>query len=127
MTIGVVDSTVIVHLFRKNVPARTWFATQTEKLAVTSITWLEVMYGAPGKNGQEACEAWLDRFERLYLTPSDQVWAMERMRHYRLSRGVEINDCLIASVCHRLQIPLYTQNLKDMKKLLPATQVVNPY
>lgn len=127
MPAGIVDTTVIVHLFRKNMQARTWFAAQTDKLYVTPVSWLEMIYGAPGKSGQTACKVWLDQFDVAHLTPSDQEWAMEQMFTYRLSRGIEINDCLIASVCYRLQLPLYTHNTKDMVKLLPASLVIKPY
>lgn len=72
MTIAIVDTTVVIHLFRKNAAARSWFATQLDPLSVTSVTWLEVMYGAPGKAGQLACKLLLDQFEMLYLTQSDQ-------------------------------------------------------
>ncbi len=29
-------------------------------------------------------------------------WAMQQLFRYRLSHGVAVMDCLIASVCHRL-------------------------
>ncbi len=45
----------------------------------------------------------------------------------RLSHGAAMNDCLIASVCHRLQVPLYTHNLKDMRILIGAELAVKPY
>jgi predicted nucleic acid-binding protein len=38
-----------------------------------------------------------------------------------------MNDCLIASVAQRLQVPLYTHNLKDMHVLLSTSLVVKPY
>jgi len=127
MTVAIVDTTVIVHIFRKNVAAKAWFAAQAQKLSITSITWLEVMYGAPGKSAQAACKTLMDQFEMLYLTQTDQDWAMEQMVNYRLSHGIEINDCLIASVYHRLQVPIYTHNIKDITKLLPASSVGRPY
>ncbi len=69
----------------------------------------------------------LNTFETLALIEADQVWAEQQLITYRLSHGVEINDSLIASVCHRLQVPIYTQNVKDMRKLLPAALVVRPF
>jgi hypothetical protein len=36
-------------------------------------------------------------------------------------------DCLMASVCHRLQVPLYTHNVRDMTILLGSALVVKPY
>lgn len=69
----------------------------------------------------------MKRFDMEYLTRADMDWAMEQMERYRLSRGVEINDCLIASVAYRLQVPIYTQNQKDFLKLLPPKLVIQPF
>lgn len=49
------------------------------------------------------------------------------MEQYRLSHGIGINDCLIASVAHRLQVPILTHNQKDFLKILPANLVIKPY
>ena len=48
----------------------------------------------------------------------DLNWAMQQLRQYRLSHNVGILDCLIAAPAHRLQIPLYTRNLKHLEPLL---------
>jgi predicted nucleic acid-binding protein len=127
MTVGLVDTTVIIHLFRKQPAAHAWLKAQTEPLSLTSITWLEVMHGAPGKAGQQTCEVIMSQFELISLTDIDQAWAMRQMKLYRLSHGVGIMDCLIASVAFRLQVPLYTHNLKHMRLLLNDTLVVQPY
>ena len=127
MTVGIVDSTVIVHLFRRNPSVLTWYASLSQPLAVTPITWMEIMYGAAGKSGQAKCKAILDEFTMEYLTRADMDWAMQQLERYRLSHGVEMNDCLIASAAHRLQVPLYTHNLRDMRVLLDETLVIKPY
>ncbi|MEO8392863.1 MAG: PIN domain-containing protein [Chloroflexota bacterium] len=127
MTVGIVDTTVIVHYFRKEPGAREWIDVQTVPLSVTPISWLEVMRGAPGKVGQATCKAILSLFDVEYLTTTDQDWAMQQMEKYHLSHGIGVNDCLIASVCHRLQVPLYTHNLKHMHTLLGTSLVIKPY
>ena len=127
MTVGVVDSTVIVHLFRKNPSALTWYASLSQPLAITPITWMEIMHGAAGKAGQAKCKAILNEFDMEYLTRTDMDWAMQQLERYGLSHGVEMNDCLIASVCHRLQVPLYTHNVKDMRVLLDEPLIRIPY
>lgn len=124
---AVLDSTVITHLFRRNKDALAWFSKTQSAFGVTPITWLEVIRGAPGKRGQSDCKALLDQFQMIYLLPSDMDWSMEQMLLYRLSHGIEINDTLIASVCHRLKLPIYTHNQKDYLRLLPRKQVVSPY
>jgi predicted nucleic acid-binding protein len=127
MTVGMADSTVIVHLFRRNPSVLTWYASLSQPLAITPITWMEIMYGAAGKAGQAKCKAILDEFAMEYLARADMDWAMQQLERYRLSHGVEMNDCLIASVAHRLQVPLYTHNLRDMRVLLDETLVIKPY
>jgi predicted nucleic acid-binding protein len=127
MTIGIVDTTVLVHLYRNNPDALVWADQWQQQLAITSISWLEVMVGASGKAGQARCKVIFDQFELVYLTQADQIWAMQQIERYRLSHGVSVNDSLIASVAHRLQIPLYTHNLKHMRVLLGDTLPQKPY
>ncbi len=126
MTGAVADTTVVVHLFRRYAPALAWYGPLSQPLSVTSITWLEVMYGAGSKAHQTASKELLRQFDLLHLTLGDQVWAMEQMERFRLSHGVSINDCLIASAAYRLGVPLYTQNLKHMTPLI-GSLAVKPY
>jgi len=126
MTIAILDTTVIVHYSRKNPTARAWVDTQPARHSVVSITWLEVMHGAGSKVKEAESKSILNRFDVIYLTQVDQDWAMQQMERYRLSHGVSINDCLIASVAYRLQVPLYSHNLKDMTPMI-GKLAVKPY
>lgn len=127
MSIGIVDTTVILHYFRRNKTAQAWVDSQTELLSVATITWLEVMMGASSKTNQSHAKSILDKFEVLYITSADQRWAMQQLERFQFSHHIGMNDCLIASVAHRLQIPLYTHNLKDMQPLLGNQLAVKPY
>src|SRR5688572_16074315 len=118
MSSAVLDTTVIIHLFRKNVAATNWFATQTGTFSISSITWLEVMAGVANKQAQVDSLKLLSGFELCYLTQADQDWAMEQIRLFRFKHSLSMTDCLIASAAYRLQIPLYTHNLKDMTPIL---------
>src|SRR5262245_39605083 len=124
--VGIVDTTVLIHLLRDNPIAINWLQAQS-KLAMTTISWMEVIYGAQGHQGQIRSLNLFMQFNLLFLTEADQTWAMERLLALRLSGGVSITDCLIASVCHRLQVPLYTHNVKDMTKILAPALVIKPY
>ena len=124
---GIIDTSVIIHIFRRTPAAGAWFRSYTDILAITPITWLEVMYGAPGKAGQQTSEAIMGRFEMVFLTATDMQWAMDQMKSLRLSHGVATMGCLIASVAYRLQIPVYTHNLKDMQVLLGNNLVIKPF
>src|SRR5882724_9068367 len=126
MSGGIVDTTVILHYFRKNKEARTWVDAQPVRLSVTSITWMEVMEGSTSKANQEHSKNVLGKFDLLYLTLADQQWAMEQLERLQFSHHIGMDDCLIASVAHRLQLPLYTHNLKDMTPII-GTLAVKPY
>ena len=127
MTIGLIDTSILIHLFRKHPAAEAWFTGQTVQFSVSSITWLEFMDGVPNKAGLAKCLSIVAQFELIRLTDADQDWAMQQMAQLRLSTGVHIGDCLIASVAFRLQVPLYTQNVKDMQKVLPAELIIRPF
>jgi predicted nucleic acid-binding protein len=123
---GIADTNILIHLYRNHPAAKLWFVAQQD-MAITSITWLEFMEGARGKAGQVQCLKIVAQFSMEFLTEADQQWAMDQLLRYRLSHGVSFKDCLIASVCARLQIPIFTQNVKDFLAVLPAHLVLKPY
>jgi predicted nucleic acid-binding protein len=127
MTVGFVDTTILVHVLRNNAVALAWFNARPEQLSITPISWMEIMDGAGSKRAQRQSLDILNRFEIVYLTEVDMKWAMQQLEIFRLSHGSHTMDCLIASVCHRLQVPLYTHNIKDMSVLLGPNLTVKPY
>ncbi len=126
MSVGIVDTTVILHYFRQNEAARAWVNAQPVQLALTSITWMEVLEGVSSKQSLKDTKALLNSFELLHLTITDQQWAMDQLERFRFTHHLDKDDCLIASIAHRLQIPLYTHNLKDVTPLI-GSLAVKPY
>jgi predicted nucleic acid-binding protein len=125
MIAAVLDTTVILHLFRQYAPAVAWFNNQ-QTYGITSITWLEVMAGTTNKVNQAQCKTLLGQFDILYPTPDDQQWAMQQLERYQFTHHIGKEDCLIAAVAYRLQIPLYTHNLKDMQPMIGGLSL-KPY
>jgi predicted nucleic acid-binding protein len=52
------------------------------------------------------------------LLPEDYDWAIRKSLELKLSHNAGAWDCLIGAVAHRLQVPLYTPNLKHFQPLL---------
>ena len=127
MTVAILDTTIIIHVFRKSDEALNWLADQYAVFSITPITWMETMVGATNKRVQADLLGLLKDFEMIYLDPIDMDWAMQQMLAYRFSRGVAVMDCFNASVCRRLNIPVYTHNVRDYLKILPANLVLKPY
>jgi len=125
MTLAIVDTIVIVHLWRRYPPATSWFKTD-QVFSIISITWMEVMVGMPNKRVQEETLKLLNGFELLHLTQTDQDWAIQQIEYLQFSHHIGMNDAMIASVAYRLQVPLYTHNLKDMTPMI-GNLAVKPY
>lgn len=124
--VAIADTNILIELYRRDPAAQAWFSTQSQ-IGVTSISWLEFIEGARGKAGQVYCLKTLEQFSLEYVTASDQQWLMQQLRQYRLSNGVSFKDCMIASVAYRLQIPIYTKNVKDFLPILGKSLVIRPY
>jgi predicted nucleic acid-binding protein len=79
---------------------------------------MEVIAGAQNKAHQQKAAQFLKQFTLTYPIQDDIEWAMRQFRLYHLSRNVGILDCLIAAIKYRLQLPLFTRNLKHFTPLL---------
>ncbi len=121
MVVALVDTNVVVDMIRKYPPSLSWLRTLPPKqIGITAIAYMEVIDGASNKVAQRAAGRLLSRFEIIYLTEIDFKWAMQQQSNYRLSHNISMSDILIASVHLRLQVPLYTRNLKHFTPLLGA-------
>ncbi len=114
---GLLDTVVLVDLLRAYPPALDWLAGQ-EQLGITPMVWLEVIEGAADANAQKRAVRLLRHFERVDLLPEDFDWAIEQALRFKLSHNADMMDCLIASAAHRLDLPLFTRNLKHFVPLI---------
>lgn len=117
MVTGLLDSAILIDLLRSYSPAGSWLSGQ-ERLGVTPIVWLEIIDGAPNSRALKRAVDLLRHFERVDLSPEDFDWGIRQALQYRLSHNVGMMDCLIGSVAHRLNVPLYTTNLKHFQPIL---------
>ena len=113
------DSSVLVDLLRGYEMAQTWIASQNNP-GVSRVVWLEVIEGALDKNDQRQALRLLNQFELVEMMVEDFEWATRRLIRFNLSHNVEAMDCLIAAPSQRLQLPLYTPNMKHFVPLLGA-------
>ena len=121
---AMVDTNIIVDFLRSHPPAAQWVRSQRIRLGIASVTWMEVIFGAKDKTKRDEAFKFMKQFELITVTDDDQEWAMKQLFRYRLSHGVDSFDCLIAAPAHRLQLPLYTRNLKHFEPLLGELAVV---
>jgi predicted nucleic acid-binding protein len=114
---ALLDTNIIVDLLRGYTPAQLWIAKQTD-LALTRVVWLEAIEGALDANELRLTINLLNEFDLVEQTISDFDWATRQLIRYRLSHQIDAFDCLIAAPSYRLQLTLYTRNLKHFAPLL---------
>lgn len=117
MTSGFLDTSVLVDVGRGYQPATLWLSSQP-LLAIVPTVRMELVAGAKNKTEQMKVTRLAAKFQMVYFTQVDLDWAMQQQVIYTLSHNVGINDCLIACIAHRLQVPLYTTNLKHFIPML---------
>lgn len=117
MVDALLDTAILVDILRNHPPATDWLA-RNEQFGVTPMVWLEIIDGAQNRAAEKRAVELLRRFGRVDLLPEDFTWAIEQALRRHLSHGVGMMDCLIAAVSHRLQLPLYTRNLRHFTPML---------
>jgi len=118
MVDGLVETSLLIDILRGYALADQWLEQQTETLGITRFVWLEVLQGAENRANYQRSIALLKAFELIDVTPTDIEWATEQMLKLTLRYHTEAMDFLIAAPSYRLQIPLYTRNLKHFTPLI---------
>ncbi len=125
MVTALVDTSVIVDLLRGYPAAQAWYQAQQD-LGVSRAVWLEILEGVQNRKAQADALKLLRRFQIEEIVTADVVWATERLGQLGLSHSVDAFDCMIAGVNQRLQLPLYTRNLKHFVPLIGSLSM-RPY
>lgn len=125
MVTALLDTSVVVDVLRQHPPAKAWLSSIAD-IGITKIVQLEVLEGANNRVEQRRALRFLRHFDHIDLVTADLDWAMEQLVRYKLSHNVGMMDCLIAAASHRLQLPLYTTNLKHFAPMLGGL-VQKPY
>ena len=124
---AVLDTSVIIDLLRGVEPAVRWFPSLgRQRPAITPVVWMEAVQGATDATKRAQAIRFLRQFLVEHPTADDNRWAMLQLGRFYLSHGIHLQDVMIASVAVRLDVPLYTLNLKHYGPL-PGIQAIRPY
>lgn len=123
----ILDTSIVIDLMNEQSAAMTWFSSQSAASAsITSITYMEALRGAGNRQQMHNYGRYLSRFLLLHFNHADSVWAVRNFRDFWLSHQIGMNDCIIAAIAVRQQLPLLTLNMRDFEPL-PDITVVKPY
>ena len=121
-----VDTDVMIDLWRGYAPAGEWLRSLPEAPAVSVITVLELLRGCRNRREQAAVEQLFQQMPVLYLDEPSCVLAVDYFRAFYLKQGLGILDALIAASAASHGLVLCTFNEKHYRGL-PELQIVRPY
>jgi len=117
MITGILDTAILIDFLRGYSRAVQWLSSNPD-IAITPIVKFEILDGAANVKELRHSLKMLKQFQMVDLMPDDIEWALTQFTLYKLSHNVGSMDCLIASTAFRLQVPLYTRNLKHFAPML---------
>ncbi|NCC33000.1 MAG: type II toxin-antitoxin system VapC family toxin [Chloroflexia bacterium] len=94
---------------------------QVHRVAISTITYLELLVGAQNKQEQQKIERFLQRFEHIRVNEIISDIAVDLIRQYRLSHGLLLADAMIAATAIALHVPLASKNQRDYRYITQLT------
>ncbi|MBN6777576.1 type II toxin-antitoxin system VapC family toxin [Pseudoclavibacter alba] len=135
----VLDTNVVSELLRRDPDTRVlqWFEVQAEELAITSVTWAELLAGVEllpeGKRRRELRSALLRASAPFVGTRALISFDEKAAQHYativasrqRMGRPISTADAQIAAMCRTYEASCATRNTKDFADT--GVHIVNPW
>ncbi|MBI5650130.1 MAG: type II toxin-antitoxin system VapC family toxin [Chloroflexi bacterium] len=120
------DTDVMVDLFREYPPALEWVTTRNEQIVLPGYVVMELVQGCKNKIEQERLEKTLSAYAIAWPSPQICDAALSVFARYYLSHSVGIFDALIGQLAVSLDAPLYTFNQKHYAAI-PNLKIIQPY
>ena len=117
MNLLLVDTDILIDVGRAERKAVERLKNEESKfsLAVSSVTQMELIIGCRNKTELKLLDKFLNKFEIISISEEISSKSIELLKKYRLSHGLLIADCLIASTAIIFDISLLSKNQKDYK------------
>jgi len=109
------DTNILIEILKGNEKTIQKVQSFSEELAISSITVMELYYGAINKTELNKLEKFTSLFQIIQLNEKISKTAVQLVKSYAKSHTLDIPDSLIASTCLISDCRLFTYNLKDFK------------
>ena len=111
----VLDTNVFIEILKGNKETIKKVEGFTETLCISSISVMELYYGAPNKLELNKLEKFVSLFNIIHLNENISKSSTKLIKLYAKSHSLDIPDSLIASTVLENDAVLLTYNLKDFK------------
>jgi len=111
----VLDTNVLIEILKGNEKTIKKVESFTDTLCISSISVMELYYGALNKTELNKLEKFVSLFNIIHLNENISKSSTKLIKHYAKSHSLDIPDGLIASTVLENDAVLLTYNLKDFK------------
>jgi len=110
------DTDVIIEILKGNEKIiKTIESIGLENIAISSITVMELYFGALNKNELDKIKKHLKALNIVHFDNDVSELAVSMIESYSKSHGLQIPDAIIAATTLLLEMKLLTLNLKDFR------------
>ena len=109
------DTNILIEILKGNEKTIQKVQSTSEELAISSISVMELYYGAINKTELNKLEKFTSLFQIVQINEQISKTAVQLVKSYAKSHTLDIPDSLIASTCLMNDCLLFTYNLKDFK------------
>ncbi|MEZ5535857.1 MAG: type II toxin-antitoxin system VapC family toxin [Thiolinea sp.] len=111
----VLDTNVLIEILKGNPGTLEIIGQLNETPAISTITAMELLYGALNKQELLQLEKFISHFEHLHLNEDISGIAFKLIRNYAKSHTLDIPDSLIAATAMYYKAALFSYNIKDFR------------
>lgn len=111
----VLDTNVLIEILKGNEKTIKKVESFTDTLCISSITVMELYYGALNKVELNKLEKFVSLFHIIHLSEDISKSSTKLIKKYAKSHSLDIPDSLIAATALNNDAVLLTYNLKDFK------------
>jgi predicted nucleic acid-binding protein len=111
----VLDTNVLIEILKGNDETIKKVESLTDSLCISSISVMELYYGALNKVELNKLEKFVSLFHIIHLNENISKISTKLIKKYAKSYSLDIPDSLIASTTLESDAILFTYNLKDFK------------
>jgi len=121
------DTDVLIECLRGTASAQAWLQqATTEPFQVPGVAAMELVMGCRDQADLGRIQKFLNTFPIIWPEASEFAQAYDLLIAHRLTSGLSIPDCLIATMALNRGARLYTFNLKHFQ-VVPGLDVQQPY
>ncbi len=117
------DTNILIEILKNNPETVQQISKLKPPLAISSITAMELIYGARNKQEVSRLEQFVAKFDLISLNANISAIALRLITDFAKSHNLDVPDALIAATAIDQKLGLLTYNSRDFRFITALTLV----